>query len=77
MIDHEECINQLDIINMTMEILHKAVAHFDKIEYPMGKTYFKVKANIYNLYYSLCTYEETVEHVAEVTEEDVNGENNE
>ena len=70
MIDHENLIDQLDTVRMTSEMIIKALDHLNKIDSPIHRSFFSVKARFFDLIASMSRYEEAVQKMMDVTEED-------
>lgn len=70
MIDHENLIDQLDTVRMTSEMIIKALDHLNKIDSPIHRSFFSVKARFFDLIASMSRYEEAVQKMMDITEEE-------
>ena len=70
MIDHEHLIDQLDTVRMVSEMLIKAMEHLDKIDSPVHRSFFSTKARFFDLVVALDRYEDAIQKLMDITEED-------
>jgi hypothetical protein len=70
MLTNEQVMDQIDTCRMTMEAISKASTYFDKIDPPIHRSFFNVKAKFYDLLNALSEYELSVEHLSNKGEDE-------